>query len=441
MPNTVNGISHADLTQQQVDDIQRRIRMEEVNEKPDFSEAFEDEAWPEARESVNYRTLIHQPIDPAEVENFTLKEFTAPVTRGLKYGNFSFHTKSYGVDFPYSWQDVEGNPDSIVTDIRTELGGWTSEMRTSIYGNALLKSKSSLKKIGASDATGSLLKAFRKAYAIFAKLGIRSFANGEYLAYAPVEIADKLTEEYMAAYGGKDIPTTESMKAIEGYVGSFKSFAVKHPTQYGEKVLVKTTADGTVQGYYVIFIGRTTVGRLPAKYFHKAGGNGIELILNPLGSGVVEDSNGKIKADNNKQKGSVAENMKYVSAHIMDDRAVLTLYVEAGYSDLNLADDTFSAGLDDAINNIEVGKGAYDETYKEGDKGFSASPVIKVKVGGKATQTLKKSATGATSAAEAIATVAVSGNVLTVTGVKAGETDVTITFADKTTAAIHVVVA
>ena len=434
MALTNTGISHADLTPQQIDDIARRIKLDVAQDKPDFEEVFTDKVWPEGKESVNYRVLIHQAISKDEVDSFTLKEFTAPTSRGLKYANFSEHTTSYGTDYEYSWEDIEGNADDIIPDIKDELKGWTLEMLTFIYGKALLSTRSTMKKISAGDGSYALLKAYRRARMIFTKLGINKWNGGQWLAYVPVEVSDKLSEEHIAAYGGKDLPQKQVMEDIDGYCGSFKGFTIKNPAKLGESVLVNEV-NGVVQGYYMIFVGLTPTSRKPGERFHKAGESGIEVIPNPLGSGVVEDANGKIKNDNNHQKGSVAENMKYVSAHILDDRAVLKIYIDAAYitNDLNTADDM--ANIDSEVAGLVAHKvstkGAYAETQGTGDKEVAASPfglvgADSVVVGSAITLTASQAASKVTTsdASKATATLAADKVTITVTGVAAGDVEI-----------------
>lgn len=432
--NVSNGISHADLTVQQVDDIERRIKMDVLQEHPDFEEVFLDKPWPKNKESVKYRTLVHQPITKDEIDSFQLKEFTAPTSRGLKYANFSEHTKSYGTDYEYSWEDVEGNADDIVVDIKDELKGWTIEMLTFIYGKALLSTKSTMAQIGSSAAAGSLLKAFRRARKIFTKLGIKKWSAGQWLCYLPVDLSDALSEEHIAAYGGKDIPSNVAMQDINGYIGNFKGFTLKNPAQYGEQILIEETA-GTVTGYYMVFVGKTPTGRQPGERFHKEGEDGIELILNPLGTGVVQDGNGKVKHDNNKQKGSVAENLKYVSAHILDDRAILKIFVSASYiSNLDISGDmaNINDNLEDVIKAKDSAKGAYAETYGAVTEDVAVSPlalnVDEGTVAASSTLTLvaNMDCSGVTSSNTSVATVSLGSDkrTITVTGVAAGEVEI-----------------
>lgn len=445
----VNGISHQDLTVQQIADVERRVKMDVGQDKPDFEEVFLDKAWPEGKESVNYRVLIHQPISKDEVDSFTLKEFTAPTARGLQYANFSEHTTSYATDYPYSWEDVEGNADEIIPDIKAELEGWTLEMLTFIYGKALLTTHSTMAQVAANASSGALLKVFRRARMIFTKLGINKWDGGAWLAYAPIEISDKLSEEHIAAYGGKDLPEKAVMADIDGYCGSFKGFTIKNPAKLGEQILVDEE-NGTVNGYYIIFVGKTPTNRQPGERFHKNGENGIEVILNPLGSGIVEDANGNIKADNNKQKGAVSENMKYVSAHIVDDRAVLKIYVAAGYvtSDLSLASDmaNIDTDLEDVIPHKSSAKGAYAETYASVTEKVSSSPVTlsgpdTVVAGSTITLVASQALKSVTSSATAKATVALDNDkvTITVTGVAAGETEIEATDANGINSAVALV--
>lgn len=323
----VNGaIKHSDLTNQQVMDVERRVKMDEPDEKPDFEEYFDSKTWKSGVTGNLFRVLVHLPIKPGDVKNFLLQEDIAPVGRKLKYMNFSENTKDYGTKYVYTWKDILYNADSIVADISSELRQWTRELKTFIYGAALLSTNSSMANAA---GTRGLLTSFRKAQTIFTKLKTKPWANGEWDAVMPIEVADVLTEEYRAAYT-HDLTTTEMKEVKAGYVGSYKKFSIVVPQNDGATVLTHLTSEGAIDGFYVLFIGKTQVGRKPGVRYGKGAGS-IDVIHNPLGSGVVKDADGNLTSDDNKQKGSVAENINFFSAHVEDDRAVMKMFVPLAY--------------------------------------------------------------------------------------------------------------
>ena len=363
-------IKHKDLTIQQVADIETRVKMDEDEEKPDFESYFVSKQWPKGRVSVQYRTLIHQAITPEEVANFTLDETVAPTGRGLEYGNFSETTKNYGTDFPYTWMDVAYNADSIVPDIASEGRNWVRELKTFIYGKALLSTKSSV--AFPTDPVGStndhkFIDLFKKMKIIFHKLGVKGIDGKNFHCIMPVVDSEKMTTEYQSLFNGNGIPEDDKKKAMEGYIGTYKGIDIITPTSNGEKCLPATV--GGVAGHFIIFIGKTETGRLPGTRYGR-GGDSVEVIHNPLGTAVLVDKNGKYKADNNKQAGSVAFNVKDFSGHIYDDRAIITCFVPDSYVDGVFEEETDMASVQKTLKEVIAGKDGQSgkkRTYTEAD--------------------------------------------------------------------------
>ena len=77
----------------------------------------------------------------------------------------------------------------------------------------------------------------------------------------------------------------------------------------------------------MVLMGKRGIdGNSPIAYSVQQGG-GLEVINNPLGSGVLEDEDGNITSDDNKQVGSIGINLNGVSAEVEDDFAILTCEV------------------------------------------------------------------------------------------------------------------
>jgi len=72
--------------------------------------------------------------------------------------------------------------------------------------------------------------------------------------------------------------------------------------------------------HYIVFLGRTEQGKSPV-VVRKMGD--VEVINNPLGSGVLLDEDGNITNDANRQVGSIAMNAKGLAAAITDDTCIL----------------------------------------------------------------------------------------------------------------------
>lgn len=365
-------IKHKDLTIQQVADIETRVKMDEDEDKPDFESYFVSKEWPKGKVAVQYRTLIHQAISPDDINSFTLKETEAPTGRGLEYANFSETTKNYGTDFPYTWMDVAYNADSIVPDIASEGRNWVRELKTFIYGKALLSTKSSV--AFPTDPVGStndhkFIDLFKKMKIIFHKLGVKGIDGKNFHCIMPVVDAEKMTSEYQALFNSTGgIPEEDKKKTLEGYIGTYKGIDIITPTSNGEKCLPTTV--GGVAGHYIVFIGKTETGRLPGTRYGR-GGDSVEVIHNPLGTGVLVDGSGKVKADNNKQVGSVAFNVKDFSGHIYDDRAVITCFVPDSYVDGIFEEETDMASVKKTLKAVIQAKAKEDADRSENDLDYN----------------------------------------------------------------------
>ena len=370
----VNGVSHKDLTIQQKEDIKRRLTM--VDDQPvDFEDIFAFEAWPKGQPSITYRTLLPHQLNAKDIPSFRLLEYTAPQTLKLEYASFTTGVKNYATAIPYSWQDVEGNADSVVADSTITLRAWNRQLRTTVYADALLATKNYLADI--TTGTNKLLEAFEMANVAFTKMHIRPIDGGNWRAYIPVELVKAFKKEYVAA-NGAFLPEAKGEEVLKGYVANYEGFNLVKPVGYGGDDLVKLTDAGEVDGYYVIFVGKTETG-IPAGKRYGDGQTDADVIVNPLGSSsVVQDANGNIVGDANHQKGSVAMNVKYFDAHIIDDRAVLKVFVKASY--LTAMDyDTAFANVNGNLGEILKGKtgykGAYWETHEEVAGAHNVSPI------------------------------------------------------------------
>ncbi|MCI1244471.1 MAG: hypothetical protein LKG11_00725 [Bacilli bacterium] len=334
--------THAELTDQQITDIGNQIRLD-VSEETIFEKFGNPKKWPQGRDNIQYRALVHTHVAAADV--VPLKETVAPRSLKLTYATFTHSTNDYGTKHTYTAKEVNYNVDDVVADSADEIGEWAVETRNIIVGKAILASKCAL----TYDSTKGIFDLFRRAAIIAKKLGWKPIFGNEFAAITTPEVEDAITEELYAKTGKYDLPDTLKEKALSGYIGSIKHFAVHSYTC--DPVLVDPTA--STGGHYIIFMGKMNKGSSPFDVYSMKGGNsGIEVINNPLGSGVLLDEDGNITSDDNKQKGSVACNMTGFSAHIVDDRCILVAKI---------------TGIDTVSNDLAV-------TARTGYKSKSTSP-------------------------------------------------------------------
>lgn len=347
-------IMHGDLTDQQITDLAVRIELDAKEKAGAFDKYFESRPWPAGKVAVQFRTLVHTPLKLSEMDNFELKEITAPTGQDLTYATFSFATKDYGTKYKYSWKDVAYNADDVISDARSELGQWRDEERNLILGSALLTSKSTLTfPTGTYSASnGTLMNVMRKVDQIFRKLKVKPLEGASFDCLTTSEIIDLFTEEYSAKNNGQAIPEMDKEKAMQGYVTSYKHFNLRDPAC--DEVMKHVTSD-VVDYHYMVFIGRTPRGGLPGvKYELEEGGIGI--IHNPLGSGLLKDKQGNYTSDDNHQLGSIAINMKGFSGHVIDDRAILVVQVPVAVAESAFSKTADMANVKQTLADVVAGK-------------------------------------------------------------------------------------
>ena len=105
-----------------------------------------------------------------------------------------------------------------------------------------------------------------------------------------------------------------------------------------------------------------------------AGSEGHELMFHGLGSGLVEDENGKPVADDNNQVGSIGLNMINFSARVVDDRAVVTCFVPASYIS-GFSEDTDMANMKRTVAQVIAGKAKASNSAEDLDYNVYEAPV------------------------------------------------------------------
>lgn len=309
MPNT---ITFADLKEQHIQDVGRRIEMA-AQEKDDISELFEVESFPEDRTDVAFRVYIPSRIAEDDVDSFILHENIAPANRSIRHATFRKTVKDYGTRHEYTAKAVKDSPDSVVADCNEDLKGWTVGMKKYLALRALKATHSSV------SFDTSVKKTVDKAYGILSDILESEFwAGGEYLMVCSGTIRQTLKDELLALNSGNTAqiaPTNEQAKMYKGYVGSYGGFAISVP-----KGAAKFLQDET--NYYVFFIGKSDLGANPLRFLKKKGPL-THIFHHALGSGTIKNAQGEVVADYNHQKGGIGENMEGILYYVKDDRFVL----------------------------------------------------------------------------------------------------------------------
>ena len=349
--------NRADLTDQQIADVGRRIEMG-AKEVDDLSALFDNDDFPENRTDVAYRVLVPQRIAADEVNSFKLRENIAPNNRSLKYATYRKTVEDYGTRHEYTAKAVEDNPDSVVTDAVEDLDGWTTDMKKFLAAGALAATHSSVAPIEVSSKV-VINSTMDKAYQILTDvLESEPWAGGEYLFVVPGAVRQALKNELLALNGGNTagiLPANEQMKLVKGYVGSWGGFSLFVP-KGANKILQDEN------NYYVYFIGKTDRGANPLRRLTKKGAL-TQVLHHALGSGIMKNADGEIVPDYNHQKGGIGCNLKGIAYYIRDDRFVLKCTIaKSKFNGVSITSEIPADGDDDGtvyqtLDRVIEGKG------------------------------------------------------------------------------------
>ena len=344
MADTITGLTnptqYADLTDQQIADVGRRI---EIGAKAvdDLTQFFEAETFPDGRKDAAFRMLVPQRIAEDDVSSFELKENVAPANRTLKYATYRKTIKPYGTRYEYTREAVEDAPDNVVSDCADELDSWATQIKQFSASSALKATKSAI------TYSTSLMNTFDKAFALLSSV-VRSkkWIGNRYLCIMPGVLEINLKNELLAANNGQTLTQEEKEKAYQGYIGSYDSFDIVAPTD-GSDFLEDDT------NYYVYFIGKDRKGRNPLRILRK-NGKWTEVIHNGLGSGLLKNAAQELVPDYNKQKGAVAMNMAGFQYYIRDDRYVVLCKIAKTDIATPTIDSTAVTTLDKALEDLSA---------------------------------------------------------------------------------------
>jgi hypothetical protein len=301
MATVQNAVLHKDLTDQQITTIQKKI-VNQAKADEFFDKFCEKVPWKKGSVALEYRRLIYPKVDPKDVK--AIEEDVAPRPTSIEYATFRTRVLNYRDKFIYTRESTQYNYDDVVRDGGEVLSYKTTQKLDYIKGAEFLKSKATL------TAESSILATLRKAKLILKKNKAKYWINGKYLAIMTPETLEKLQDELEAKGVTLDEATKEEI--LEGVISSKKGFVFAEcPSD------ILHNEDGT---HSIIFMGKTFEGKKPVTCRQLGD---VEVINNPLGSGLMVDEDGNFTSDDNHQRGSIAVNIDGLGCHINDDMAIL----------------------------------------------------------------------------------------------------------------------
>lgn len=311
-----SAVKYAEMTDEQIDAIKRKIEV--FAKENEFFDKFVNHCkWDRGSKTMKSRRSVRPVVKEADVVKSA--ELVAPRPSKFAVETFSHSVDIYRDKVGYSAEDVLYGYDDIVKLAGDALGEIFTQKLDFIKGKPFFNSACSI------TYDTSLLKTLAKGAIVLQKNKAKPWSGGRYLAMLTPEALEKIREELEAKGTSISEPTKVDIDSgIIGHYGRW-DFCVSTHEYF--------TKNATTQ--YMILLGRRPNGESPIDV---ASIDGVEVIHNPLGSGVLEDVDGNYTSDDNKQKGSIAMNANGLGAYVNDDLCVLKCEIsinEIAKSDLD----------------------------------------------------------------------------------------------------------
>ena len=390
--NTDNIVKYNDLTDEQVVDIKKRIEL--FVESEEYWDKFAHHSIvPKGHKTFTSRRLIKPRVRPEDIH--ARAELVAPRSSKMAVATFTKTVENYGDRAEYTKEDIQYHFDDTVNNLAMTLKEIAVQKLDLIKGKAFISSRARLT-YTAWDASniraGGIRALLKKATIILRKNHVKRYKDGKWLVHMTAEELDQFRTEL--EYFKEVISEQTKVKLEEGLesIGSWGDFTfsiTESPIMY---------KDASVQ--YIVIQGRREIdGESPVDVAKLEGESGIDIFNDGLGKGVIEDEDGRIVADTNRQKGTLAINMDGLGAAVSDDLSILVSEVTLSEVDAYLVDPV--SGITGYVSSSPVpsvtvvaidGSTSYsDATLSYKDASGATVAAEKLVVGNKYTVTATKS--------------------------------------------------
>ena len=302
---------YAELTDEHIVDIKKNI---EVFVKSDeyWDKFAHHSIVPRGHRTFTSRRLVKPRVKAEDIH--PRAELIAPRPTKIAVMTFEKTVQNYGDKAYYTREDLQFHFDDTVDNIAMTLKEIAVQKLDLIKGKAFISSRA----IVAYDT--SIMNTLKKCAIILRKNHVKRYVDGKWLVHMTAEELNKFRGELESAHQilseNLKVKLAEGLESI-GSWGDFTFSVTESPVMY---------KSASVQ--YLVVMGRREVdGESPVDVSKLEGESGIEVINNGLGSGVIEDEDGNITSDDNKQKGAMAINMDGLGAAVSDDLAILNIEV------------------------------------------------------------------------------------------------------------------
>ena len=299
------AVTYASMTDEQIAAIKRRIESF-VKSQEFFDKLCNHEKWDRGSKTMKSRRVIKPKVSKSEV--VPAQELVAPRPSKIAVETFSHSVEIYRDKISYSAEDVLFGYDDIVKIAGDTLGEIGVQKLDFIKGAPFIASACTASYATSYDAT------LAKVAIILKKNGAKPWKNGRFLAVVSPETLEAIRSELKSGGSYISEPTKEDIDSgIIGHYGRWDFMECPH------ELLIKN-------GSYhdMVCMGRRPNGLSPVD---AAKIEGVEVIHNGLGTGVLLDEDGNYTSDDNKQKGSVAMNINGLGAYVNDDLCIIDVEV------------------------------------------------------------------------------------------------------------------
>lgn len=310
--SNTNAITYAELTDEHIVDIKKNLEMFVPSEEY-WDKFVHHSTVPRGHKTYQSRILIAPKVKESDIS--ARAEFVAPRPSKIAVKTVERTVQSYGDKAIYSREDLQFHFDDTVKSATATLKEIAVQKLDFIKGKPFVSSRAIVTPVVVSG-NASILKTAEKAAIIFRKNKVKRWEDGLYLAHITPELLSTLRGEIEAKGSSLSEPVK---KELDGRTYEYFRYGDFYYSITSQDLMYKSA---TVQ--YIVFMGKRNVdGESPVDVAKLQGESNIEVINNPLGSGVLVDVDGNYTADDNKQQGSIAINMDGLGACISDDLCIL----------------------------------------------------------------------------------------------------------------------
>lgn len=307
-----NAIKYAELTDEHIKDIKKGIEMF-VGSEEYWDRFANHSAVPRGHKVFTYRRLIAPHVKPEDIR--PRAELVAPRPAKIAVATFEKTVQNYGDKFIYTKEDLQFHFDDTVKNARATLQEIAVQKKDIIKGKAFFQSRAIISPVSV-NGSESIIATAENAAIILRKNKAKRWDGTHYLAHITPEGLKKLRAELDARGASLTEDTKGKLENVLTAVGSYGDFTYSVTTS---ELMYK---NDTTQ--YIVFMGKRGIdGKSPVDVSKLEGESDIQVINNPLGSGVLVDEDGNYTSDDNKQQGSVAINIDGLGSVVSDDLCIL----------------------------------------------------------------------------------------------------------------------